>query len=593
MDFRRLFDIFPYQQSKYPKKIALAHKKGLKWQTYSTEACMQHINSVSAGLLDLGLKKGDKIGIMTHGGSPQWNFLDIGALQIGIVVVPIHAVISDEDLEFILNNAEVKYCIVSNRELYQRVANAKDNAKGLKQIYTLEKLPDIPGWEELISVPNEKHFEAFQGFKAAIHEDDLATIIYTSGTTGVPKGVMLSHKNIISNIKATITLLPINCDKRTVSFLPMSHIFERMVTYTYMAVGASLYYGDTRETISETIQEVRPHYFTAVPRLLEKLHDDILERAAERSTFSRKIIHWAIKLGKRYKGRKAMPLGYWFKSIFADVLIYRKWRKALGGKVEGVVVGAAPLLPDLGRLFSAAGIEIREGYGLTETAPVISFNRFEPGGVRFGTVGIPIPGVELKIDAPNEEGEGEIVVKGPNVMLGYHKNEEQTKAVLDAEGWFRTGDIGKIVHKRFLQITDRKKDIFKTSVGKYIAPLSIENHLKTSIYIEQVVVIGYGRPFITALIYPSFSMLKTWCKDNNVHWTAPQYMVINPKVIELFKGEMEQLNTKLQSFQCIKDFHLFFQELTEETGELTATLKLKRAAIQKRFTKEIEEMYTK
>ena len=591
MDFRRLFDIFPYQQSKYPQKISLAQKKGLKWVSYSTKECIQQIESVSAGFLDLGLKKGDKIGIMTHIGSPEWNFLDMGALQIGLVVVPIHSSISQEHLEFILNQAAIKYCIVSNRELYERLVAAKDNAKGLKGIFTLEKLPDILGWENLVKVPTEKHLEAFQGLRAAIHEDDLATIIYTSGTTGDPKGVMLSHKNIVSNIKSTIALIPVTCDKRTFSFLPMSHIFERMVTYTYMAVGASLYYGNPREPLMESLQEVKPHYFSAVPRLLEKLHDGILEEATERSAFSRKIIQWAIRLGKRYKGRKAMPLGYYFKSIFADLLIFRRWRRELGGKLEGIVVGAAPLMPDLGRLFSAAGIEVREGYGLTETAPVISLNRFEPGGVRFGTVGIPIPGVEVRIDDPDEDGEGEVVVKGPNVMMGYYADEATTQAVLDEEGWFRTGDVGKFVHKRFLQITDRKKDIFKTSVGKYVAPMAIENHLKTSIYIEQAILIGYKRPYLTVLIYPSFSMLKAWCKDNNVHWTAPQYMVINPKVVQLFEEEMEQLNASLQSYQNVKKFHLFFRELAEETGELTATLKLRRPIIKERFAKEIEIMY--
>ena len=281
MDFRRLFDIFPYQQARYPQKVALAVKESMKWKTYSTNECLNQIESVSAGFIELGLKRGDKVAIMTHMGSPRWNFLDMGMLQIGLIVVPIHAAISQEDLEFILNDAEVKYCIVSNRELYEKVSIAKENAKGLKGIYTLEKLPDVPGWNNLVKVPTEKHLEAFQGFRAAIHEDDLATIIYTSGTTGKPKGVMLSHKNIVSNIKATMALTPVNCDKRTFSFLPMSHIFERMVTYTYMAAGASLYYGELKEMILESLQEVRPHYFTSVPRLLEKLHDGILEEASK------------------------------------------------------------------------------------------------------------------------------------------------------------------------------------------------------------------------------------------------------------------------------------------------------------------------
>jgi long-chain acyl-CoA synthetase len=592
MDFRRLFDIFPYQQARYPQKVALASKESLKWQSYSTDECIAQIESVSAGFLDLGLKRGDKVAIMTHQGTPRWNFLDMGMLQIGVIVVPIHATISQKNLEFILNNSEAKYCVVSNRELYEKVAAVKEDVKTLKGVYTLEKLPDVPGWDSLVKVPTEKHMEAFQGLKAAIHEDDLATIIYTSGTTGVPKGVMLSHKNIVSNIKSTIALTPVNCDKRTFSFLPLSHIFERMVTYTYMAAGASLYYGNVKENILETIQEVRPHYFTSVPRLLEKLHDGILEEAANQSGYKRRIIHWVIRLGKKYKGRKGMSLGYWFKSIFADFLVYRRWRKALGGKIEGIGVGAAALLPELGRLFSAAGIEIREGYGLTETSPVISFNRFEPGGVRFGTVGIPIPGVEVKIDEPNKNEEGEILVKGPNVMLGYFKNEDSTKEVIDGEGWFRTGDIGKIVHKRFLQITDRKKDIFKTSSGKFIAPQFLENLLKTSPYIEQSMIVGFKRPFPTALIVPNFIMLKVWCQENNVHWTAPQYMVINPKVIQLFKEEIERLNETLENYQRLRNFNLLHEIWSEESGELTSTLKLKRAVIAERFAKEIDQMYT-
>jgi len=475
IDFRRLFDIFPYQQAKFPNKVALVSKQNVGWKKYSTDECITQINRVSAGLLNLGLKRGDKVGIMTQLGSPLWNFVDLGTQQIGAVVVPLHAQIREHEIEYILNDAEVKFLIVANREFYERVSVVKDKVLSLKKVFTFEKLPNIPSYEDLITEPTAKHLAEFEGRKASIHEDDLATIIYTSGTTGDPKGVMLSHKNMVSNIKATISLVPINNGNRTLSFLPMSHVFERMVTYTYMAVGASVYYAERRETVAENIKEVRPHYFASVPRFLEKVYDSIIEKGNERGKLTRKILNWAIRVGERYDGK--MGLLYFFKLKIADLLVYRRWRQALGGKVEGVVVGAAALQPHLGKLFSAAGIEIREGYGMTETSPVISFNRFEPGGVRFGTVGIPIPSVEVKIENPDEDGEGLILVKGPNVMLGYHNLPERTMEKKSEDGWFKTGDVGKFVHKRFLQITGRKKDIFKTSSGKYIAPTILEQKL--------------------------------------------------------------------------------------------------------------------
>ena len=593
MDFRRLFDILPYQQARYPQKIALSARQGISWKHYSTEACLAEINRVSAGLLDLGVKKGEKIGIMTYMGSPQWNFLDIGMQQIGVIVVPIHASIGTKDLAYILKEAAIKYCIVANRELYNKVRSIKTEVPLLQTIYTLEQLPDAPYWETLCKEPTAKHYEIFQTYKAAIHEDDLATIIYTSGTTGDPKGVMLSHKNMVSNIKSIIALVPINYTKKAISFLPMSHVFERMVAYTYMAAGTSIYYASKREDLGELMREVHPHFFSAVPRFLEKAYEQIIERSTEKGKMAKRIARWAIRLGKRYKGSKKMNMLYWLKHLIADVLVYRIWRKSIGGKVEGIMVGAAALNPELGRLFSAAGLEVREGYGLTETSPVVSFNRFEPGGVRFGTVGIPVPGVEVRIDAEEgEEGEeGEILVKGPNVMMGYYEKEDATKAVLLDSGWLRTGDVGKIIHKHFLQITDRKKDIFKTSSGKYVAPQRVEHQLRNSPYIEQVMVIGYNRPFVSALVVPCFPILKQWCEENNVHWTGPQFMVLNPKVVQFMDQQIEKMNEELLKHEQIKKIHLLHQEWSEEEGELTPTLKLKREIVQEHFQKEIEQMY--
>lgn len=589
IDFRRLFDIFPYQQAKFPNKAALVNKQDLGWKKYSTNECIQQINRVSAGLLNLGLKRGEKVGIMTSLGSPQWNFLDLGTQQIGGVVVPLHAQVREHEIEYILNDAEVKFLIVENREFYERVQNAiLQKVFSLKKIFTLKKLPNIPHYDELTVEPTDRHLAEFEGRKAGVHEDDLATIIYTSGTTGNPKGVMLSHKNIISNIKATISLVPINNGKRTISFLPMSHVFERMVTYTYMAVGASIYYAEKRDKVVENIREVRPHYFASVPRLLEKMYDSILEKGEEKGKLTNRILQWAIKTGERYG--ESSGLFYVLQLNLANILVFRQWRKVLGGKVEGVVVGAAAMQPRLGRLFSAAGVEIREGYGMTETAPVISFNRFDPGGVRFGTVGIPVPGVEVKIDNPDENGEGQILVKGPNVMMGYHNLPERTLAVLE-DDWFKTGDVGKFVHKKFLQITGRKKDIFKTSSGKYIAPTMLESKLNTSKFINASMVIGFQKPFVTVLLVPNIFQLKKWCQENDVHWTAPQFMVINPKVEKMMQVVIDDINEGLKKEEKIRKFIILFKPWEVATGELTYTLKLRRPFILEKYAKQIKEMY--
>ncbi|MCR9285982.1 MAG: long-chain fatty acid--CoA ligase [Bacteroidetes bacterium] len=591
MDFRRLFDLLLYQEAKYPQKKALSFKDGYRWTSFSTSQCIDIINKLSSGFLDLGLKKGEMVAILAHCGSPIWNFVDLSLQQIGVVVVPIHSVVTNEHLIYILKDSGSKICFASNKQMYDKVSAVKDSAVNLKEIYTFERLDDIPYWESLKTPPSEKHLAQFETFKAAIHEDDLATIIYTSGTTGQPKGVMLSHKNIISNIKATISLVPINCDKRVISFLPMSHIFERMVTYTYIAVGASIYYAERVEEATDLMKDIRPHYFTSVPRLLEKFYEKIVEKGNEKNVLFRKILSWSIKLGQRYTNDRKFNLCYWLQLKIANILVYRKWRKALGNKVQGIFVGAAALQPMLARLFSAAGIPVREGYGLTETSPIVSSNHFEPGLFRFGTVGLPVPGVEVKIYQPDESGEGEILVKGPNVMMGYYNRPEETAKVIQEDGWFHTGDIGKFVHKRFLQITDRKKDIFKTSSGKYVAPQVIENQLKTSAYIEQCMILGFKRPFVTALIVPSFAMLENWCKKNNVHWTAPRYMVLNPKVQTFFQSIIDDCNDRHSNHQKIKKFTLLYENWTIEKGEVTPTLKLSRPNILKHQEKNIEKMY--
>ena len=590
MDFRRLFDILPYQEARFPNQVALASKAGLRWETYSTEACIRESNRVSAGLMDLGLKRGDKVAIIAPGGSPQWLFLDYGMQQAGIIPVPIHAASSVEEVYYILQEAEVLYCVASNREQYERVMALKPRLPKLKGCFSISALPDAPSWEQLAVEPTPRHLEALQASRAAIHEDDLATIIYTSGTTGEPKGVMLSHKNLVSNIKGVMALIPADYTKRAVSFLPLSHIFERMVAYTYMAVGTSLYFVPADDRLADTIRELRPHYFTAVPRFLEKAYDNIHARINGSGVLFRKIGLWAITIGEHYKARHRFGWAYRLQLMLANVLVFHLWRRQLGGRVEGVFVGAAALQPRLGRLFSAAGVPVKEGYGLTETSPVIAFNRFEPGGTRFGTVGIPLPGLEVKIDAPQGE-DGEIIVRGPSVMMGYYQREAETRAVLDEAGWFRTGDVGRFVHKRFVQITGRKKDVFKTSSGKYVAPQEIETILKASPFVEDCLAIGFQRPFVAAFIIPNFNALQQRCEEQGIHWTAPPYMVHNHKVLKFMEQEIAGINEGLPSHKRIRCILLLPEAWTVEGGELTPTLKPRREVILDKLSKEVEALY--
>ncbi len=592
MDFRRLFDIFSFQQARYPQNTALAYPQAHdRWQKYSTDACLAEIDRVSAALLDLNAQVGDRIALLFEHSHPYWNFLDFGSLQLGLVVVPIHASTGSQELKHIFSNAEIRFCVCSHSQLYDKVAAIKGELPLFEHLFCLDIDAGQPSWTTLSHSPDADHLATITDRKHAIDEHDLATIIYTSGASGVPKGVMLSHYNIVSNIKATITLVPVDCDKRVVSFLPMSHIFERMVVFTYIAAGASIHYIDQLDQAVTYFQKVKPHYFTSVPRLLERMYDGILLRANELSGLQRRIVLWAIRLGERYHTRKRPSIRYGLKLWVANWLVYRRWRRLLGGKVEGVVVGAAALDPKLGRLFSAAGIDIREGYGLTETSPVIAFNRFEPGGVRFGTVGIPIPGIELRIDSPNEEGSGEIVVRGPGIMQGYCQQPDLTSKVLDDQGWFHTGDVGKMVHKRFLTITDRKKDIFKTSSGKYVAPQVLENTCNSSPYILQSMIVGFQRPFVTALIVPNFPQLKQWCHREGIHWTAPAYMVHNNRVEAFYEQLIAELNEQWESVQKIRSFLLLPDEWGVENGGLTPNLKLRRPYLMEKFSKEIDSLY--
>lgn len=592
MDYHRLFDLFSYQEARFPNEAALAYKRQGQRNSFSTADCLHKINQVSAFLLRLGLKPGDRAAIIARHGSPFWNFLDLGMQQIGVIVVPLHATSGPEELRFILQDALVRVCFTDTEDLYSSIRSLQPDT-ALEWVIPFYPLPEVnPSVLELLAEPSAEELATIAALRESIAETALATIIYTSGTTGKPKGVMLSHQNIISNIKSTIALLPVNCEHQTLSFLPLSHIFERMVVYIYIAVGASVTYAEGQEQLLNNLREVRPHFITAVPLIMERLVEQIMAQARKGPLWRKKILKWAIQLGKNYYDGKRQPLAYWLRLTLARILVFNRWRKMFGGRIEGIGVGAAALNPELGRLFSAAGLKVREGYGLTETSPVIAFNRFEPGGSRFGTVGIPIPGVDLRIVNPDEEGVGEVQVKGLNVMLGYYQQPESTQAVMTEDGWLRTGDLGQWVHKRFLKIKGRQDDMFKTGAGKFIAPEAVEKHLYQSEYIQQCLVAGASKPGPFALIVPRFDKLEEWCRTQKVHWTAPQFMVLNPKVQRFFKQELERLNQGLPPYQQVQQFLLLHEAWTEQSGEMTATLKLRRKKILAIHAKNINELYS-
>lgn len=594
MDFNRLFDILDYQHRIFPRKDALAHRTSSgTWQTMETSEIKQERDCFSAGLLQAGFHKGDRIGILTHCGSSQWLIADMAMLQIGITVVPIHATARPDEIAHIIKDAGLKGCIVSNSNMLEKIQAANI---WLEHIIGTTDIPGTTGWETICCLPDEKDLEKIRYLRDSIQPEHLATILYTSGTTGQPKGVMLSHHNIVSNIKSVMAIVPVDTTMTVLSFLPLSHIFERTVCYLYQAAGAGIYFAEAVETLPQTLREVRPHFFTAVPRILERSYERLMEIRDQSGPLQKKIVAWAMNLGERYPfaGGHAMPLSYRLQLLVADVLVFRRWRQAMGGRVKAIAVGAAALQPRLGRLFSAAGVDVREGYGLTETSPVISFNRFEPGGVHFGTVGIPAPGVDVRIASPDEQGDGEIEVRGPNVMVGYLNLPDETAERFTEDGWFKTGDLGRFEYKRFLKITGRISEFFKTSSGKFVAPAWVEEQLRTSPFVDMCMVTGLNQPYIGALIIPNFKHLEQWCHEKKIHWTSPEFMIMNPKVEKKFRTEIEVLNqTVLGSVEQIKSFKLLADEWTGENGMLTPSLKLRRKEIAQKYLSEIESLFKK
>jgi len=580
-DFTRLFDIFKYQEHKFPRPDCLNYKYNGKWRNYSTQEVNQIIDKVSKAFIKHGIKKDDKIAIISNN-RPEWNFIDNGMLQIGAVNVPIYPTISKEEYKYIFNDAQIKMVFVANQDLYEKIAAIKDDVDSLDKVYSFEKIDSCEHWETFLKSGEDVTDNEVLSISSEIKGEDLATIIYTSGTTGQPKGVMLSHNNIVSNVKSVISILPVTKDFRTLSFLPLCHIFERVVTFAYFSSGVGCYYAESLDTLIDDLNDVKPHFFSTVPRLLEKVYEKIVSKGMELTGLKKKLFFWALDLAQNEYHEDYKP-GLKFK--IADKLIFSKWREALGGNVVGIVTGAAALQERLARVFSAAGIAIREGYGQTESSPVITVNRFEPGSFKFGTVGLAIPGVEIKI-ADN----GEILCKGPNVMMGYYNKPEITAETV-VDGWLHTGDVGKLIDGKFLKITDRVKALFKTSGGKYVAPQVIEEKLKESPYIEEIMVVGENKKFVSALILPSFLNLKEWCDKNGVDSSTNEKMISAPEVHSLIKREVDRLNENFSKVEKVKKFELISDAWSIDTGELTPTMKLKRKVVLEKYDDLITSIY--
>ncbi len=589
---KRLFDCLEYHLEKAPLEVMLAGKEGGQWKKYSTTAVKETVDRLSAGLLSLGVNCGDmtaegrdKIAILSKN-RPEWILLDLAVQQIGAVLAPIYPTINVNELEFVLNDAQVKYVFVNDEELFLKVFSLKEKLHSLKEIYTFEHTPNARHWKEVLSLASPELTAQIRPIADKIRYEDLATIIYTSGTTGTPKGVMLSHRNILSNVIACMPCFPPGEEMRSLSFLPLNHIFERMVTYLYLFRGISIYYAESLDTIAENLREVQPHMFTTVPRLLEKVYDKIMQKGSELTGTRKKLFFWAHGLAEKYEINKDQGGMYNFKLGLANKIIFSKWREGLGGNIKCIVTGGAACQVRLIRIFSAAKITIMEGYGLTETSPVIAVNRFEESGRAFGTVGPLIDGVEVKIAE-----DGEILCKGPNIMMGYYKRPDLTEEVIDKDGWFSSGDIGSLNEKNFLRITDRKKELFKTSGGKYVAPLPIENKLKESPFIEQVMLVGADRKFVSALIVPSFPNLLDWCRHNGITATNHEEVIRQPQVTDMFKDLVESFNKYFNHVEQVKKFELLPNEWSVDTGEMTPKLSLKRKVIIEKYREAIDRIY--
>ncbi len=584
----RLFDFPYYQQENFNISDALVTKQDGKWIKTSTQEYIAKANAISRALVQIGVQKNDKIAIISTNNRTEWNIMDIGALQTGAQTVPIYPTISEEDYEYILNHSESSYCFVSDEDVLRKVNAIKSNVPTLKEVYSFNTIEGCKHWTELLELgKDEANQKDVEERKNGVLPSDLATIIYTSGTTGRPKGVMLSHNNIVSNVINSAPRIPFEKGKsRALSFLPVCHIFERVILYLYQYYGVSIYFGESIDKISDNIKEVKPNVMSAVPRLLEKVYDSIIAKGTQLTGIKKKLFFWAIDLGLRFEPYGANGWWYELQLKMARKLIFSKWKEGLGGNLDLMASGSAALQTRLTRVFAAAGIPVMEGYGLTETSPVITVNDMRNFGFRVGTVGKVIDGLTVKIAE-----DGEILCKGPNVMMGYYKDEQLTSEVM-TDDFFHTGDIGEFDNDGFLKITDRKKEMFKTSGGKYIAPQLIENTMKQSRFIEQIMVIGDGQKMPAAFIQPSFDFVKEWAKIHKINiGTTNAEIISNTKVVERIQEEVDQLNEKFGNWEKIKRFELTPDVWSIEGGHLTPTLKLKRKVVMEKYKDLFNKIY--
>ena len=594
MELKRLFDCIDYQLSKFPKADMLAAKVNGRWQSYSTAEVKETVNALSAGFLKNGysgnnmtIDGADKIAIVSNN-CPEWIFIDMAVQQTGAILVPIYPTTNPIELEFILKDSAAKMIFVSDKELYEKVLTVLDRLPDLKSIYCFDEIEGVENWKTLLADEYEL-LQKVSDIKATISPKHVATIIYTSGTTGVPKGVMLSHENIYSNLQFSKESFPFPDapEMKVLSFLPLNHIFEKMASYIFLYSGISIYYAESMETIADNLREIKPDGFTTVPRLLEKVFEKIMAKGNELTGAKRKLFFWAVNLAEKYDNN--VSGGIWYKTqvALANKLVFIKWREALGGNISFVISGGAACPVKLLRIFNAAQIPVYEGYGPTENSPVISVNRRKPkNDTKFGTVGPPISGIEVKLAE-----DGEILVKGPTVMVGYYKRPDLTAEVI-IDGWLHTGDIGTWDSGRFLKITDRKKELFKTSGGKYVAPQPIENKLKESNFVEQVIVIGADKKFVAALIVPAFSMLRHWMRENNIPFVNNEDAIRNPKVRDFYTNLVDSFNKYFNRVEQIKKFELLPAEWSVNTGEMTPKMSVKRKVVLEKYKDAVEKLYS-
>jgi long-chain acyl-CoA synthetase len=592
MEYKRLFDCVEHQLQNFPQEDMLAAKENGQWRKYSTKEVAQIANELSAGLLSLGLSAhnfspegSDKIAVISTN-RPEWIFADLAAQQLGIIWVPVYPTTNPLELTFILNDASVKYMFASNQELYDKVMSIKDKVDCLKEVYTFDRIKGAKHWSELRNNDAQLLAQVDQ-IKKTIPVEQVATFIYTSGTTGTPKGVMLTHKNIYFNLSMGKKSFPFNDapDQKVLSFLPLNHIFEKLASYIYLYSGMSIYYAESLETIGDNLKEISPDGFSTVPRLLEKMFEKIMMKGEELTGVKRKLFFWAVALAEKYDN--LIPGSWWYQTQLklANKLIFVKWREAVGGNVKFIVTGGAACQVKLLRIFNAAQIPIYEGYGPTENSPIISVNQQTPGGSKYGTVGPVIEGVQYKIEA-----DGEICVAGPSVMLGYYKRPDLTAETI-IDGWLHTGDIGVLEDGKYLKITDRKKELFKTSGGKYVAPQPIENKMKESPFVEQIMLVGDNRRFVSALIVPSFAKLKDWSKQHGIEYVSNAEIIKNTMVLTMLQDIVDEYNKLFNQVEQVKKFALIPREWNIDNGEMTPKLSLRRKVVLGNFEKEIEAMY--